>query len=176
MQGCLWIELVAWWSDLNHLDAGLEGTRQSLGKRLLQSTQSAQEKILFKTYFKTYLPRLGDRLPALVPQVYLHYDPKTLNELQGKKRIPRQRMDFLLLLERGARVVLEVDGRQHYSDASGKASSIKYAEMARADRGLRLSGYEIYRFGGHELSTANADAALVEFFDRLFARHEITMP
>jgi very-short-patch-repair endonuclease len=173
--GLLWTELIAWWSDLNHLDSGLKGTRQSLGKRLLQSTQSEPEKVLFKTYFKTYLPRLRDRLPALVPQVYLHYDPKTLNELQGKKRIPRQRMDFLLLLERGARVVLEVDGRQHYADSSGKASSVKYAEMARADRGLRLGGYEIYRFGGNELSAANADAVLVEFFDRLFARHEITL-
>src|SRR5690606_24500522 len=40
---------------------------------------------------------LGDTLPALIPQVYLHYDPYTLAQLGGVGRLPRQRMDFLLL-------------------------------------------------------------------------------
>lgn len=83
-------------------------------------------------------------------------------------------MDFLLLLERGARIVLEIDGRQHYADDSGKASTQKYAEMVRADRMLRLAGYEVYRFGGNDFANSGAETMIVDFFRRLFERHGIT--
>ncbi|MFD7877748.1 DUF559 domain-containing protein [Streptomyces sp. NPDC059766] len=59
-------------------------------------------------------------------------------------------MDFLLLLPHRVRLVLEVDGQQHYS-ANGKANPELYAQMVSEDRQLKLSGYEVYRFGGHEL-------------------------
>lgn len=40
----------------------------------------------------------------------------------------RERMDFLLLLPHGVRIVLEVDGKQHY--AEGDIASPKlYSEM-----------------------------------------------
>jgi very-short-patch-repair endonuclease len=61
-------------------------------------------------------------------------------------------MDFLLLLDRHRRVVLEVDGIQHYADDDGSANTARYAEMVAADRELRLAGYEVYRFGGAEIS------------------------
>src|SRR5262249_59191424 len=61
-------------------------------------------------------------------------------------------MDFLLLLARHRRVVLEVDGLQHYADSDGRASPARYAQMAAADRELRLAGYEVYRLGGHEIA------------------------
>jgi very-short-patch-repair endonuclease len=61
-------------------------------------------------------------------------------------------MDFLLLLPRHRRVVLEIDGLQHYADPEGRASPERYAEMVAADRELRLAGYEVYRFGGHEIA------------------------
>ncbi|GII32896.1 hypothetical protein [Planotetraspora mira] len=50
-------------------------------------------------------------LPALLPEVWLHWDPKTVRA-RGTEALLRFRMDFLLLLSRGQRVVLEVDGRQ----------------------------------------------------------------
>ena len=45
-------------------------------------------------------------------------------------------MDFLLLLPRGVRVVLEVDGKQHYAGGD-TASPRLYSEMVSEDRGLR---------------------------------------
>jgi very-short-patch-repair endonuclease len=48
-------------------------------------------------------------------------------------------MDFLLLMPRGARVVIECDGRQHYADADGRTDPRRYAEMVAEDRDLRLS-------------------------------------
>jgi very-short-patch-repair endonuclease len=83
-------------------------------------------------------------------------------------------MDFLLLLERGARIVVEIDGSQHYADDRGNASPQKYAEMVRADRMLRLAGYEVYRFGGDDFARGGADTIIVDFFRRLFERHGIT--
>jgi len=171
--GLLWSDLVAWWAELNDLDPASPQTRKLLGTRLQSSLHYPHEKLLFDTYFKEYVPKLKERLPALIPQVYLHYDPKTLKELQGRKRIPRQRMDFLLLLEHGARIVLEIDGRQHYADESGKASPEKYAEMVRADRNLTLAGYDVYRFGVHDFPNKGAEGMIVDFFRRLFARHGI---
>ena len=35
------------------------------------------EKLLFETYYRTFKD-LGPKLPALLPQVYLHYDPRTV--------------------------------------------------------------------------------------------------
>ena len=58
-----------------------------------------------------------------------------------------QRMDFLMLLPNGIRVVIEIDGKQHYSE--GDISSPKlYAEMMVDTRKLQLKGYEVYRLGG----------------------------
>ena len=53
----------------------------------------------------------------------------------------RERMDFLLLLPRGVRIVLEVDGKQHYAEGD-TASPKLYSEMVSEDRKLRLRGYE----------------------------------
>ncbi len=50
-------------------------------------------------------------------------------------------MDFLLLLPRRRRVVIELDGVQHDADASERADPARYAAMAAADRELRLARY-----------------------------------
>lgn len=52
-----------------------------------------------------------------------------------------------MLLPNGIRVVIEIDGKQHYSE--GDISSPKlYAEMMVDTRKLQLKGYEVYRLGG----------------------------
>jgi very-short-patch-repair endonuclease len=84
----------------------------------------------------------------------------------------RERLDFLLLLPRGVRIVLEVDGKQHYAEGD-TASPRLYSEMVAEDRRLRLSGYEVYRFGGHELSVPGAANMLHEFFAELLATYEV---
>jgi hypothetical protein len=82
----------------------------------------------------------------------------------------RERMDFLLLLPRGVRIVLEVDGKQHYAEGD-TASPKLYSDMVAEDRRLRLRGYEVYRFGGYELDAAGAADMLREFFSELLALH-----
>ena len=81
-------------------------------------------------------------------------------------------MDFLLLLADRSRVVIEVDGKQHYADGD-TASPRRYAEMVAEDRKLRLTGYEVYRFGGAELHPDDPDAParVQQFFDELLDRH-----
>lgn len=178
--GLRWVDLVSWWATQEGLDPAEPETRRKLGARLRESLASPPEHRLFALYFKALHARMGEALPALVPQVYLHYDPVVLQVLRERgesRRFEVQRMDFLLLLPRGVRVVVEVDGQQHYSTGMGpdaKPSPVEYARMARGDRELRLLGYEVYRFGGHELRDEQTCARVVgEFFTRLFRRHQL---
>ncbi|MEV8211567.1 hypothetical protein AB0P40_42210, partial [Streptomyces sp. NPDC079189] len=76
-------------------------------------------------------------------------------------------MDFLLLLPHGQRVVLEVDGSQHYTRDRGQIpDTAKYAEMVAADRDLKLRGYEVFRFGHDELKRPDDAQALLRQFPR----------
>lgn len=166
--GLLWSELVTWWSEQAQGNDAV-----GLGKRLQESLASAAEEKLFATYFKAYRKALGDALPALLPQVYLHYDPAIVKRLRHRLPLPRQRMDFLLLLPGRQRVVIEVDGKHHFSE--GDAPSLKvYSEMVSADRELRLAGYEIYRFGANELVGDGTEKKIQDFFDKLFRLHRVT--
>ena len=110
-------------------------------------------------------------LPALIPEVWLHYDPKTVRE-RGKEALLRQRMDYLMLLPAGVRIVLEVDGQHHYS-SGGRAAPQRYAELAYADRELKLCGYYVYRFGASELQGDAGRRLVASFFDELFRKHGI---
>lgn len=170
--GLLWKHLVEWWAKKNGLKPDERETALNLYKRLAKSLSSEPEKKLFLAYYKRF-KTLGDRLPALVPQVYLHYDPYTRRELGGVHRLPRQRMDFLMLLSHYNRVVVEVDGKQHYANGD-TASPQKYAEMVSADRELKLAGYEVYRFGGAELLGSGAEDLVFSFFSQLFTKYQRT--
>ncbi|MFF4234213.1 hypothetical protein [Streptomyces sp. NPDC001820] len=146
--GLSWADLLAWWQR-HHPEQASEPTRarKALHDRLRRSLgDNGAEQLVFDSYV-----RLGFDLPALIPQVYLHYDPYTARELNGRDTLARQRMDFLLLMNNRARAVIEVDGRQHYAGPDGKADTAAYAAMMAEDRELTLQGYEVYRIGGHDL-------------------------
>ncbi|GAA5658242.1 hypothetical protein Brsp06_04626 [Brucella sp. NBRC 13694] len=163
--GLLWAELVDWWR--THPECkGTEPARE-LGVRLGQSLASDGERNLFAAYFKGFRDRMGPALPALIPQVYLHYDPAIVKLLRHRLPLPRQRMDFLLLLPQRQRIVIEVDGSQHFSN-NGEPSLAVYADMVSADRELRLAGYEVFRFGSNELVRGDHPDRLTLFFERLF--------
>ncbi|MER5375951.1 hypothetical protein [Streptomyces sp. NPDC002553] len=48
--------------------------------------------------------------------------------------------------------------------------------MAAEDRQLSLSGYDVYRFGGHELDRNNGPRIVAGFFRKLFQRYDILLP
>ncbi len=171
--GLRWTDLVSWWAKQKGEENFSIDTERNLFARLRASLSSVSkpEKLLFETYFEYYRTLLGDKLLALLPQVYLHYDPYTIRELHGKSRLSRQRMDFLILFSHHNRVVLEVDGKQHYSDSNGSASPKEYAKMVEADRQLKLAGYEVYRFGGYELDGKQGKSVVNQFFQQLFRRY-----
>lgn len=175
--GLTWSELVAWWQQNRRLDSM---TRREAGhdlyRRLSASLGSPPEKTLFRTYCERYSGEDGGKLPALLPQVYLHYDPRTRKQRQAfnmPDRLNRERMDFLFMLPGGVRVVLEVDGDQHYSTGpkdDRRPSPRLYGEMMVEDRALRLRGYEVFRFGGAELMQGDAPDMLRAFFTSLEER------
>jgi very-short-patch-repair endonuclease len=172
-EGLSWKDLQAWWETSSGVTG--EEAKKSLYKRLLSCLpdNSPPQRLLFESYFKHFKHAIP-RLPALLPEVWLHWDPKTVQE-RGKDALLRFRMDFLMLLPNGVRVVLEVDGKQHYASADSKADPDKYAAMAAADRDLRLSGYDVYRFGAKEFMPTNAPAMVGEFFERVFRAHRLSV-
>lgn len=141
--GLRWCDLQNWWAETQGIPDENEA-KKTLYRRLCDSlpSNSPPQKLLFEAYFKGYGKAIPD-LPALLPEVWLHWDPKTVKE-RGRDALLRFRMDFLLLLPHGTRVVLEVDGRQHYATDDGRADTARYASMVGADRELKLSGYELY--------------------------------
>jgi len=175
--GLLWKDLVEWWREKNAMQnlASMK-PENGLYQRLYRSLGNNEpEQMILNNYFVLFRHMLGDSLPALIPQVYLHYDPYTVRQLRGVKRLPRQRMDFLMLLPNEHRVVIEIDGKQHYALENGQASPQLYAEMMAEDRRLKLAGYEVYRFGGYEFIQPEKIRELIEnFFSTLFERYSVT--
>ncbi|EMH2964406.1 LytR C-terminal domain-containing protein [Burkholderia multivorans] len=184
----LWKDLRDWYAELQSI-SDPSSAKEQLFRRLRQavlSARSAGEFAVFQGYYERYGSSLGDRLPALIPQVYLHYDPYTRRQRGDEQFLARQRMDFLLMLEQGVRIVIEIDGRHHYAVPDPLvsdrfiANAQRYAEMVAEDRRLRLMGYEVYRFGGHEFLDVDleqrkvgprAQQCVAEFFDRLLTKH-----
>ncbi len=167
--GLSWSNLVQWWAARTNTDPISSETEKALREQLCDSLDSDRERLLFNSYFERIHPLMQEP-PALIPQFYLHYDPYTVRE-RGQKVLPRQRMDFLLLLPNSRRVVIEVDGKQHYAKDDGTASPQLYAEMVAEDRKLKLSGYEVYRFGAYELYGDSGKQVVKDFFRKLFVRH-----
>ncbi|GAB2962006.1 hypothetical protein LWP59_34645 [Amycolatopsis acidiphila] len=165
--GLRWRDLQAWWKDSRDLktDADAKRTLYSRLQDCLPASSPPQRNLyrLYHSVFGADVPNL----PALLPEVWLHWDPKTI-QARGRDALLRFRMDFLLLLPHGHRVVLEVDGKRHYS-TDGRADAALYATNMRADRDLKLGGYEVFRFGADELRTEEqARTTIHEFFRDLF--------
>lgn len=168
--GLKWKDLSSWYDDnllWMQYDKSLEEMlRYAIGN------DSPPEKIFFEVYLDL-VKEVGDSIPALLPQVYLYYDPK-LSKARIKRIFEHQRMDFLFVISESIRVVIEIDGKQHYADADGKASVEKYAEMVKANREMTLAGYEVYRFGGKEFSNESiAKRNVKKFLKELFAKYSI---
>ena len=167
--GLKWSELVQWYADTHGVTKNPEIT---FCKRLIDSMDSAPEKTILRAYH-SFIHKKNIDGPALIPQVYLYYDPLT-NSQRGYKLFEHQRMDYLMIFSQRNRVVIEVDGQQHYSE-SGKASPYLYAEMVKAQREMSLLGYDVYRFGGYEFTGSKKIVSdkIQSFFNRLFQKYGV---
>ncbi|WP_241299081.1 hypothetical protein [Burkholderia stabilis] len=173
-EGLSWQALQAWWSDLEGISND-DQAKNSLFRRLRSALpdNSPPQRMLFTSFFLAF-GKAVPNLPALLPEVWLHWDPQTVRE-RGADALLRFRMDFLLLLPHGIRVVIEVDGMHHYAHPDTRRADVdRYAQMVAGDRDLKLSGYEVYRFGASELLGNNAQASAVSFFHKIFRRYNLT--
>jgi hypothetical protein len=172
VEGLRWSDLQSWWADTTRAPNGIEA-KKSLYRRLRSCLpkNSPPQTVLFDSFYRSF----GDAvpyLPALLPEVWLHWDPKTVRE-RGALALTRFRMDFLLLLPQNVRIVIEVDGKSHYANDQGRADPGRYATMVRADRDLKLAGYEVFHFGSQELETSDSMDNVKRFFDLLFEEYGV---
>ena len=118
--GLMWNCLVEWYAAEN----GIERNQENAFLRRLcdcldtsfkeNGSKSGPETWMLQAYFELK-SELGIDLPALIPQVYLYYDPRTQKE-RGYKLFEHQKMDFLMVISHRNRVVIEIDWKQHYAD------------------------------------------------------------
>ena len=175
VEGLRWCDLQSWWSETKMIMDD-DHAKKTLYHRLRDSLpkNSPPQVLLFDAFhhgFGSAVPNL----PALLPEVWLHWDPKTAKE-RGPNALLRFRMDFLLLLPRGVRVVIEVDGKHHYSHDDGRADGRRYATMVAADRDLKLAGYEVFRFGAADLYGDAGNKTVKGFFDAVFKHYGVPVP
>ncbi len=170
-----WKQLTDWYVAGNYILS----RHADLVPFLQQSLGSPPEKIFFNSYL-SLATQYADKIPALFPQVWLYYDPK-LEKNRIRKIYEHQRMDFLMLFSESKRIVIEIDGIQHYADyQSGQtkhyASVDKYAAMVSAQRDMTLAGYEVYRFGGKEfLDEASGKRLVMSFLKDLCHAHGVEL-
>lgn len=184
--GVMWNDLVEWYAAENNLSDG-QNPEVAFITRLCDcldtsfkanGAKAGPETWMLQAYYNLK-KELGIDLPALIPQVYLYYDPQTLKQ-RGYKLFEHQKMDFLMIFSHKDRIVIEIDGKQHYAEGT-TASPKLYSEMVRAHREMSLLGYDVYRFGGYEFMGADADETvknkvldnIKQFFVRLFCKYGI---
>lgn len=162
-EGVNWSRLLEWYSENEFHDSATVKLKDSFKLRLENSlsTDSPPEKLFFNIYWDLTIGAGKFDLPALLPQVWLQYDSLTARERGGSSAFKHQRMGFMLLLNRGRTIFVEVDGKEHYAQKMiprppGKqfdvyeADADAYAKTVASDRDFRLRGYEVFRFGGKE--------------------------
>ena len=126
------------------------------------TSQMNEMELRVQEYYKKHYG--DDMFPVLIPQVYLHYDPKDKEERQNYKyseKLIFQRMDFLIIYK-NRRIIIEIDGETHTPENSLE----RYSKQLEYDRTMKFLGYDVFRLGGYEL-TKNFNKTVKEFFENL---------
>ena len=156
-KGLTVVDMLQWWRSNRRAD-------DSLYRRFSECCQNNDERAVLDFYYQTLVKMdVTSELPALLPQVWLSYDPLTREQRYGKPALERQRLDFLMYLPGRRKVIIEVDGSYHISKGDGRACLETYSKGLAADRGLMAKGYTVYRFGANEIQQDPADV-LGQFF------------
>lgn len=178
--GISWETLESWYKLLD-----FDNTEKQMTLLFYNCLDSKPEQLFYKAYL-SYLNSHGKHIPAIIPQVYMYYDPKTKAQREWQI-FEHQKMDFMMIISPSQRIVFEIDGQQHYAEdkvAPGTqckhyASPVRYAEMMKAHREMSLAGYDVYRFGGRELwvNSETSEEEIISnlslFFDKLFEKYHI---
>ncbi len=168
--GLRWSDLLNWWRERRGTDDAV-ADRKALYQRLLDSTPKPEEspqRAVCEAYYKAFANRDWD-MPALLPEVWLHWDHKRVED-RGEAALINHRMDFLILLPNGVRVIVEVDGRRHY--ANDKAVD----DTVRGDRDLKLRGYHVWRVTTSELRQQPLGPFVEELFTSILRHHGLDVP
>lgn len=183
--GLMWSDLVRWYVESSGIET--DNPENDFLRRICEcldtsfkdhGAKSGPETWMLQAYYELK-NELGMDLPALIPQVYLYYDPLTVQQ-RGYKLFEHQKMDYLMIFSHQNRVVIEIDGKQHYAEGD-TASPRLYSEMMKAHREMSLYGYDVYRFGGYEFIGAESDPVvkkrvienLKSFFRKLLQKYGI---
>ncbi|MGW1396830.1 hypothetical protein ACWD6Q_34825 [Streptomyces nigra] len=112
--GLTWRQMVGWWAENHQPGTDKKTAAESLYRRLYRSLDSPPEQLVMRTYCARYAEEGGFDLPALIPQVYLHYDPYTRRSGKQSGRCSGSGWTSCSLAPDRSRIVIEVDGVQHY--------------------------------------------------------------
>ena len=150
--GLTWQELIGWWSEISGEDGDARTLGLSLYRRLARSLDNDAEMLVFRTYCKRYSSGSFD-VPALIPQVYLHYDPHAPpTRAPTRRRWPASAWTSSCCCA----------GAAAWSSRSTAGSTTPGAtvppipalcRMIREDRHLRLEGYEVSGSAARSWST-----------------------
>lgn len=134
--------------------------------RLEEQLQPRELKV--QNFYKQHYAMNEDN-PILIPQVYLHYDPKNKQERQKCKineTMIFQRMDFLILYN-NRRIIIEIDGQSHF-ETNNRIDLTKYSKQVEYDRTMKFLGYEIFRLCNYEIDSCDYEKTLEVFFSNLY--------
>lgn len=107
--GISW-EMLANWYELLDID----NTEKQMAHLFYDCLDSDPERLFYKAYI-SYLKSHGKHIPALIPQVYMYYDPKAKTQREWQI-FEHQKMDFMMIISPSQRIVFEIDGSQHYAE------------------------------------------------------------
>ncbi|WP_322101885.1 hypothetical protein [Paraburkholderia sp. J41] len=103
-----WSDLQQWWSETEQIADATQAKRSPyVRSKARLPHKSPPQSLLFNAFFVGFRGAVQN-LPALLREVWLHWGPRTVKE-RGRDALPRFRIDFLLLLPQGARVVIELE-------------------------------------------------------------------
>lgn len=169
-KGLTYHELERWWNENYFGDLWC-----TLDDRLMADMSNSQ-KMFYISYYRTFKNKLEKNLPALLPETYVKYDNKTIKQRLGSK-VTFQRMDFGLILPHNRKILIELDGKQHYSkqDINGNwvVDPEIYALERKLDRDMKFQGYEVIRVGNEELRQEGVDNVVKDLFEKMYTFYEV---
>lgn len=119
------------------------------------------QRMFYEYYLESIYNKKTKKDFFLFPEVYVQLN-STNNDYENK-----QRVDFLIVLPNNRKVIIEIDGIDHYAEKiDGKwiASMKKYTTDRKFDRKMSQLGYTIYRFSNSEIEDKKE---IEKFFDEI---------